>query len=183
LKQTGIDPGPNSVQGPGSGQDTLNRVLAGEAEFPQKNLATVTKFFISFDLMSLDAPDELHLRNACAYIELGLFDEAQAEMEQIDPSSRLLPELLASRIPLYRFLEKWDLIAIVARKLVEWNPEEPGNFVDWGDAICRTESIHAAHAILKRAASLHPTDPTIQFNLAGYEVQMGSLDRARTHLK
>jgi len=133
--------------------------------------------------MFLDAPNERHLRAAGAYIQLGLFDEAQAEMEQIDPSSRLLPELLASRIPLYRFLEKWDLMAIVARKLTEWNPEEPGNFVDWADAICRTESIHAAHAILMRAASLHPTDPRIQFKLAGYEAQMGSLDRATTHLK
>ena len=79
--------------------------------------------------------------------------------------------------------EKWDLMAIVARKLTEWNPEEPGNFVDWADAIWRTESIHAAHAILTRAASLHPTDPTIQFNLACYEAQMGNLDRAKTHLK
>jgi tetratricopeptide (TPR) repeat protein len=136
-----------------------------------------------FDLMSLDARDELHLRAAGAYIEMGMFDEAQAEMEQIDPSYRLLPELLAARIPLYRALKKWDLIAVVARKLTEWNPEEPGNFVDWADAICRTESIHAAHAILTRAASLHPTDPTIQFNLACYEAQMGNLDRAKAHLK
>ena len=45
------------------------------------------------------------------------------------------------------------------------------------------ESIHAAHAILTRAADLHPTDATIQFNLACYEAQMGSLDRAKTHLK
>ena len=115
--------------------------------------------------MSLDAPDELHLRAAGAYIELGMFDEAQAEMEQIDPGSRLLPELLATRIPLYRVLEKWDLIAIVARKLTEWNPEEPGNFVDWADATWRTESIHAAHAILTRAASLHPTDPRFSSTL------------------
>ena len=129
--------------------------------------------------MSLDAPDELHLRAAVAFIELGMFDEAQAEMEQIDPCSRLLPELLAARIPLYRVLEKWDLIAIVARKLTEWNPEEPGNFVDWADAIWRTESVCAAHAILRRAAGLHPTDATIQFNLACYETQMGNLERAK----
>ena len=133
--------------------------------------------------MSLDAPDELHLRAAVAYIELGMFDEAQAEMEQIDPCSRLLPELLAARIPLYRVLEKWDLIAIVARKLTEWNPEEPGNFVDWADAIWRTESVCAAHAILRRAAGLHPTDATIQFNLARYEAQMGNLERAKAHSK
>jgi len=150
---------------------------------PQKNLAIPTKFFISFDLMSLDTPDERHLRAACDYIELGMFDEAQAELEKIDPFCRHLPEVLSARIPHYRALKKWDLIAVVARTLTEWNPEEPGNFVDWADAICRTESIPAAHAILTQAASLHPTDPTIQFNLACYEAQMGNLDRAKAHLK
>ena len=133
--------------------------------------------------MPSDDPDELHLRTACAHVELGMFDEAQAEMEKIVPSRRLLPEVLASRIPLYRALEKWDLMAILAKKLTEWNPEKPGNFVDWAFAIRHLESIHAAHAILTRAAGLHPTDPTIQFNLACYEAQMGNVDCAKAHLK
>ncbi|MGH8093419.1 MAG: tetratricopeptide repeat protein [Chthoniobacterales bacterium] len=133
--------------------------------------------------MPVSDADELHLRAACAYIELGMFNEAQAEFERIDGSSRVLPELLASRIPLYRVSEKWDLMAIVAKKLTEWNPAEPRNFVDWADAVRRTESVHAAHAILMRAADLHPGYPTIQFNLARYEAQMGSLDRAKAYLK
>ena len=133
--------------------------------------------------MPLDDPDELHLRAAGAYIEGGMFDEAQAELEKIDPRSRLLPELLAARIPLYRTLEKWELMAIVARKLTEWDPEEPRNFVDWAYATGRMESIHAAHAILTRAAALHPADATIQFNLACYEARMGRADRAKAHLK
>ncbi len=46
----------------------------------------------------------------------------------------------------------------------------------------RAESIHAAHAILTRTAGLHPNDGTIHFNLACYEAQMGSLERAKAHL-
>ena len=80
-----------------------------------------------------------------------MFEEAQAELEEIDPFCRHLPEVLAARIPLYRALEKWDLMAIVAKKLTEWSPEEPGNFVDWAYATRRAESIHLAHAILMRA--------------------------------
>ena len=133
--------------------------------------------------MPLDDPDELHLRAACAYVEEGMFDDAQAELEKIDPRSRLLPELLAARIPLYRSLEKWDLMAIAARRLSEWNPEEPGHFVNWAYATTRMESIQAAHAILTRATGLHPTDGMIHFNLACYEAQMGRLDRAKAHLK
>jgi tetratricopeptide (TPR) repeat protein len=127
--------------------------------------------------------DQQHLRSACSYIELGMFEEAQSELEKIDPSCRDLPELLAARVPFYRTLEKWDLMAIVAKKLTEWNPEEPGNFIDWAYAVRRSESIHQAHAILTRAAGLHPTDATIQFNLACCESQFGNLDLAKTYLK
>ena len=133
--------------------------------------------------MPLNDPHELHLRAACAYVEAGMFDEAQAELEKIDPCSQLLPELLAARFPLYRALEKWDVMASVARKLTEWNPEEPRNFVHWAYATGRVKSIHAAHAILTRAAALHPADAAIQFNLSCYEAQIGRPDRAKVHLK
>lgn len=112
-----------------------------------------------------------------------MFAEAQSELEEIDPFCRDLPEVLAARIPLYRALEKWDVMAIVAQKLTEWRPEEPGNFIDWAYAARRRESIHQAHAILTRAAGLHPTDATIQFNLACCESQLGNLDPAKTYLK
>jgi Flp pilus assembly protein TadD len=68
---------------------------------------------------------------------------------------------------------------VVAKKLADWNPNEPGFFVELAYATRRAESIHAAHAILTRAASLHPTDPTIQFNLACYEAQLGDISTAR----
>lgn len=132
--------------------------------------------------MSLPKSDEEHLRSACRYIELGMFQEAQAELEKIDPLSRHLPEVLAARIPHYRALEKWEVMAIVAKKLAEWNPNEPGHFVDWAYATRRAESIHHAHAILTRAAELHPEHGFIQFNLACYEAQLGNLDRAKAHL-
>jgi len=105
-----------------------------------------------------------------------MFEEAQAELERIDPSCRDLPELLAARIPVYRALEKWDVMAIVAKKLSEWRPDEPRNFIDWAYAARRGESIHQAHAILMRAAGLHPSDATIQFNLACYEAELRNLD-------
>jgi tetratricopeptide (TPR) repeat protein len=132
--------------------------------------------------MPLVKSDQEHLRSACGYVERGMFQEAQAELEEIDPLSRHLPEVLAARIPLYRSLEKWDLMTIVAKKLTEWSPEEPAYLIDWAYATRRAESIHQAHAILTRAAQLHPDHGLIQFNLTCYESQMGNLDRARAHL-
>ena len=44
--------------------------------------------------MPLEGPDQLHLRAAHGYIELGLFEEANAELEEIDPFYRHLPDVL-----------------------------------------------------------------------------------------
>ena len=133
--------------------------------------------------MPLEGSDQRHLKSAHGYIELGLFEEANAELEEIDPFCRPLPEVLLARLAIYHGLKKWELLAVVAKKLAELYLKEPGFLVELAYATRRAESIHAAHAILMRAADLHPTDGTIQFNLACYEAQMGSLDRAKAHLK
>ena len=44
--------------------------------------------------MPLENPDQLHLRAAHGYMKLGLFEEANAELEEIDSLSRHLPEVL-----------------------------------------------------------------------------------------
>jgi tetratricopeptide (TPR) repeat protein len=138
----------------------------------------------SFEIkMPLEKSGQQLVRSAHGYIELGMFEEANAELEEIDSFCRHLPEVLLARLAIYHGLKKWELLAVVAKKLVEWNPKEPGFFVELAYATRRAESIHAAHAILTRAAGLHPADATIEFNLACYEAQMGSLDRAKAHLK
>jgi hypothetical protein len=92
-------------------------------------------------------------------------EDANAELEKIDPFCRHLPEVLLARLAIYHGLKKWKLLAVVAKKLADWNSKEPGFLVELAYATRRCESIHAAHAILTRGAGLHPTDGTIQFNL------------------
>ena len=132
--------------------------------------------------MPLESPDHLHLRAATGYIELAMLEEANAELDEIDPFCRHLPEVLLARVAIYYGLKKWELLAVVAKQLTEWNPKEPGFFVELAYATRRAESIHAAHAILTRGAGLHPADATIQFNVACYDAQMGNLDGARAHI-
>lgn len=98
------------------------------------------------------------LRASRSYIELEMFEEANTELEEIDPFCRHLPEVLLARLAIYHGLEKWELLAVVAKKLTEWNPKEPAFFVELAYATRRAESIHAAHAVLTRAAMWHPTE-------------------------
>ena len=132
--------------------------------------------------MPVEKPDQQHLHSAYGYIELGMFLEANAELEEINPFCRHLTEPLTARLAIYHGLKTWELMATVARKLAEWNPEKAAHFIAWAYATRRAESIHLAHAILTRAAELHPDDGSIQFNLACYEAQIGSIDRAKMHL-
>jgi tetratricopeptide (TPR) repeat protein len=131
--------------------------------------------------MPLEGPDHLHLQAAHGYIELEMFEEANAELEEIDPPCRHLPEVLTARVAINHGLSKWDLMATVAKKLVEWNLNEPGNFIDWAYATRRAESVHLAPAILMRAEELHPNNGVVHYNLACYESQLGNLDRAKAH--
>lgn len=133
--------------------------------------------------MPLEKSKRQRLRAAHGYIGLGMFEEANAELKEIDPLCRHLPEVLMARVAIYGALEKWDLMAIVAKQLVEWSSSEPGNFIDSAYASRRVESIHLAHALLSRAAELQPDHGPIQFDLACYESQLGNTDRATAHLK
>ena len=90
--------------------------------------------------MPLEGTDQLHLRGATGYIELGMFEEANAELEEIDPICRHLPETLLARLAIYHGLEKWELLALVAKRLTEWNPKEPGFFVELAYATRRARN-------------------------------------------
>jgi hypothetical protein len=70
--------------------------------------------------MSLEGRAQVHLRAATGYIELEMFEEANAELEEIDPLYRHLPEVLLARLAIYHGLKKWELLVVVARKLVDW---------------------------------------------------------------
>ena len=133
--------------------------------------------------MPLEPLDQQHLKAAEGYIELGMFFEANEQLENIDPCCRSTPEVLDARLAIYQGLQKWELMAAVATKLVEWNPNEPGYFVDLAYATRRAESLSAAHAILLRGETLHPKEGTIQFNLACYESQLGNIEKAKQYLK
>lgn len=66
-----------------------------------------------------EQPDQQHLRSAHGYIVLGMCEEANAALEEIDPFRRALPEVLTARLGIYHGLNKWELMATVAKKLVE----------------------------------------------------------------
>ena len=133
--------------------------------------------------MPSEPEDRRHLTAAQGYLELGMFLDADAELEEIDPGCRHLPEVLAVRLEICRGLKKWNLMETVARRLAEYEPENVQWPLSWAYATRRVDSIAAARAILLKAVERHPEAATVHFNLACYECQLGNLELARGHLK
>ena len=141
-------------------------IFQGQAERP-KNLTVPIEFLIPCDSMPLEGPDQLHLRAAAGYRELEIFWKPSAELEKIDPLCRHLPEVLAARLAVYHGLKKWDLLAVVAKRLAEWNPEELGFFVEVAYATRRADSIRAVqrHSDASRQPASRRCDDSIQSGL------------------
>jgi len=68
--------------------------------------------------MPLEPDQQLALTVAQGYVGLGMYLDADAALDDIDPPCRHLPEVFAARVEIYRALEKWELMQAVAKTLV-----------------------------------------------------------------
>jgi hypothetical protein len=98
--------------------------------------------------MALESPDKEFFEAACGYAQLGMHLDANAELENIDAFNRAAPEILALRIEIYRGLEKWELMVEIAKRLTEFQPDNPEWPVSLAYATRRATSIEAAKEIL-----------------------------------
>jgi len=133
-------------------------------------------------MMPLEPENQKHLEAAQGYVELGMFMDANEELENIDPEVRHLAEILVVRLEIHRALQKWELMQAVAKKLAEYDPDDVQWWVSWAYATRRAESIDAARHILALAIDIHPRKAILHYNLACYECQLGDITAAKKHL-
>ena len=98
--------------------------------------------------MSLELPDKDFFQAATGYAELGMFEDANGQLEQIHPSNQTIPAIIALRVAIYNGLEKWELMREGARRLHEVAPDNVRWVICHAYAARRAESITAAKNIL-----------------------------------
>jgi tetratricopeptide (TPR) repeat protein len=133
--------------------------------------------------VSLEQPDRQYWQAATGYVELGMFLEADTELDRIDPFNRAAPEVLALRIAIYLGLEKWELMQEIAKRLVEFQPNDTQWTISLAYATRRANSIQAAKKVLLNAEPRFPEEPLIKYNLACYFCQTGDISTAKSYLK
>jgi tetratricopeptide (TPR) repeat protein len=131
----------------------------------------------------LEQPDRQHWQAAGGYVELGMFLEADTELDKIDPFNRAAPEVLAMRLAIYRGLQKWELMREIAKRLADFQPNEIQWTISLAYATRRADSIQAAKEILLNAEAKFPKESAIKYNLACYFCQTGDIKTARNYLK
>jgi tetratricopeptide (TPR) repeat protein len=132
--------------------------------------------------MPLESPDQQHWQAAVGYVELGMFAEADSELDKIDPFCRALPEVLAVRLAIYRGLKKWELMQQIAKRLKEFEPDNVQWTISLAYATRRAYSIDVAMEILLNAVAKFPKEAAIPYNLACYYYQRGEIENAKRYL-
>lgn len=129
-------------------------------------------------------PFTRRLLAASGYLDLGLPEEAWAELETLNPPERRTEvPVLALRVAILHALQRWKPAAELCCHLASVQPEEPGWLVSWAYATRRAESLAAARDILLRAQARFPGEAVIPFNLACYAAQSGEPAAAKNYLR
>jgi Tfp pilus assembly protein PilF len=123
------------------------------------------------------------LEAALGYLQLGMFEEANGEVEQLPPEEKTSLSVLRLRAAIYSETKSWHLLREVAGFLVDSLPGDPQHWIWLAYATRRTTSIPAAETILLRALESHPSEAMIHFNLACYAAQTGKIEEAKERLR
>ena len=122
------------------------------------------------------------LSHTRGYLELGMVEEAAAELAQIPPASAENFDVRVLRALVLQEKKDWHALVPLADGLVREKPDDPSWWIMLAYAVRRANSLAAAEKILLEAATNHPKEATIQFNLGCYACQRGDLAKARAYV-
>jgi tetratricopeptide (TPR) repeat protein len=119
------------------------------------------------------------LSHTRGYLELGMIEEAAAELDRIPELSASEFDVRVLRALVLQEQKQWGRLVPLAARLAREKPGDAGWWIMWAYATRRAASLPAAEKILLEAETHHPKEATIQFNLGCYACQRGDLASAR----
>jgi len=120
---------------------------------------------------------------AQGYSELGMFDDALAEIDSLPEEVTQHATVVEMRTVILMQARRWKPALAASRALCRAAPEKTSGFIH--AAFCLHElgrTIEARDTLLAGPQVLH-AEPTFHYNLACYECALGNLDIARMHLE
>lgn len=109
--------------------------------------------------------------------------EAKAEAGHLSAGVMEHPEVLELRWAICAAGREWETALVIANALIKVDPEEAVGWVHRSYALHEMKRTLEARDNLLKAVEKFSVSPTIHYNLACYECQLGNLDEARKWLK
>ena len=139
------------------------------------------KGFISGTAL-VDTQDARRLLAIEGYIELEMYEEAAAELRQLDPAYHALEQTLVLQLCVHAGQQKWKKAHELASALARQDPDNAQWAIWSASAACRLQSVEAAKGILLKALVTHPDNANIHYNLSCYETRLQHFHKAQRHL-
>jgi tetratricopeptide (TPR) repeat protein len=130
----------------------------------------------------LEHPENLHLRAALGWLELGNHLEANEELEKISPRNRVHPDVLEMRWAVYSAARKFDACEDIGRALVQLAPDRSNGWRHRSAAIHFLNRSNEAYDLLHPALAKFPKDWPVHYDMACYATTTGRLGKARVFL-
>ena len=118
-----------------------------------------------------------HLTTAEGFLELGMVDEAWAELDEIEPVERAHPSVIAMRLRILERMERFETGAEIARGAVRLHPEDLDIRLLGAAHIRQATGIGEALRFLQDSAETYRGHGGYWFAIACLHCQLGDLDR------
>lgn len=128
-------------------------------------------------------PDEVHLQAAVGWLELGNWQEANEELENITPLNRAHPDVLQIRVKIYSAAGKWEHVAEVSNTLCSMLPQLSFGPVHLAYALRQLGRTEQAKAALVAVADKFPDEWRVSYLLACYCCHLGERQKAMAWLE
>ncbi len=135
--------------------------------------------------MSGIAMEEIARRIAAAqgYSELGMQEEAIAEIDTIPGEYSERPDILEARLLILMHARRWKEALATSRKLCKAKPEAAAGFIHAAFCLHELGRTQDAKTLLVSGPPSLLKEPTYHYNLACYETKLGNFPEAHAHLE
>jgi tetratricopeptide (TPR) repeat protein len=157
--------------------------LCGDARAKSKFALPQVRRRLPSRPMNLSDDDRRHTTAALGWLELGLFAESFAELDNVAPENRANPNVLVVRWTVYHAANEWMEAAEVARRLTTVAPDFFDGWWMLSFALHEMKRTQEAHDNLASVIERFKGEFLAHYNLACYLVQLGRVEEARGSLK
>jgi len=120
---------------------------------------------------------------AQGYVELGLLEEAQAELSHLPASASERVDVIELTVLCLMGEHHWAKALPLTQKLCSIEPDEPGGFIHAAYCLHELGQTHEALDLLSRGPTSLRTKPVYYYNLGCYLACLGQDEKALQLLK